>query len=359
VRRAAVLLLVLGSLAGCSPASLAWQEAALPALPAQGAIMLRDAAWCGDSWLVVGALKDTAGGTRPAAWTSTDGTTWTAGRMVPKTFYGEQDVMSAVACRSSSAAAVGGKSGGMHGNPRISSWRLDGGAWTEVPGEFELFGGNDAVNVGRIAAGPQGFLITGNRTSGAAVWRSPDAAGFTLTQGVPGLASDATGSTWAYDGAADPGGGWLVVGAVRPGGPLGWRSPDGKVWSRVPAAGPGEMQRIAGSLSAGVVTGDRFQAWRLDRGSWRPAGSFGSVHPGGVAAVSSLTFAAGRYFALVCDGAGYGLWTSGDGAEWTTSDLPAQWPARSDTTVTMAADGSRLVLIADDGNTARVFTAPA
>ena len=43
----------------------------------------------------------------------------------------------------------------------------------------------------RLVAGPAGFLITGNRTSGAAVWTSPDASEFEIIEAAPGLASDA------------------------------------------------------------------------------------------------------------------------------------------------------------------------
>ena len=375
MRRAAALLLLAGLVpAGCggerpapAPVPVAWRESALPA---DGAIMLRDAAACGGSWLVVGALRDDAGGTRPALWASTDGTTWQPRRMHPRTFYGEQNVLSAVTCRAGAGAAVGAKSGGMHGNPRVSSWRAAGGDWAEVPGEFQLFGGPDAVNVGRVAAGPRGFLITGNRVSGAAVWRSPDASAFTLVEGAPGLASDAAGATWAYDGVAAPGG-WLVVGAVRPPGrtdrdALGWRSADGSAWSRVPVAGgpgPAEMQRVAVSpagrpLAAGVA-GDVFRAWRLDGDAWRPAGSFGAVRRAGIAAVTSLTAVGDRWFAMASDGVGYGLWmSSDDGAHWAPVVLPALPAPGAQTTALVAGDAARLLLIVDDGTRGRLLSAP-
>ena len=50
-----------------------WREVTLPALagPA-GRVLLRDAAACGATWYVVGAIAGSGGSTRPAAWTSTD-----------------------------------------------------------------------------------------------------------------------------------------------------------------------------------------------------------------------------------------------------------------------------------------------
>ena len=86
---------------------------------------------------------------------------------------------------------VGAKSGGAHGNPRVTTWyRRDDGVFTDVVAAFELYGGPLAVTVGRIAGGPDGWLIAGARTSGAAVWLSDDATDFRLVDGDPALSSD-------------------------------------------------------------------------------------------------------------------------------------------------------------------------
>jgi hypothetical protein len=235
-----------------------------------------------------------------------------------------------------------------------------------VAGAFELFGGNDAVNAGRLAAGPAGFLIVGNRVGGAAVWVSRDASGFELRSGVPALASDDAGSTWADDAVA-VGGGWLVVGGVRPRGrtdrdALGWRSADGVVWSRVPADGGSpafeEIQRVGvvRGVPVGVgVSGSSFGVWRLDGARWRPVGSFG-VRRAGVSVVRSLAVVGDRLFCVTSDAAGYAVWVSPDGgASWAEVRSPAGPVAGPESSVTVAGSGARVVLVVDDGVDVRLF----
>ncbi|MGY0007631.1 hypothetical protein, partial [Micromonospora sp. I033] len=244
------------------PLRPAWQPVSLP-VPSglSGRLALRDAAACAGRWFVVGAVVDAAGMTHPAAWSSTDAATWRPLRAVPRSPYGVENVLTAVGCRDGRLAAVGGKSGGVHGNPRISTWRqVADGSLVEVPAEFELFGGADAVNTGRIAGGPRGWLVSGNRATGAAAWVSPDGADFRLVSGVPGLATDASGRPWAADGVAAPSG-WLMVGSVLPSGRTGsaavvWNSADGVAWRRAVLPGDGadqDLQRV-------VRTGDRMVA---------------------------------------------------------------------------------------------------
>ena len=76
---------------------------------------------------------------------------------------------------------IGSRSGGAHGNPRVTSWyqRADG-ALVDMQAPFELYGGPEAVSVRRVVAGPSGWLIAGNRLSGAAVWVSADATDFRI-----------------------------------------------------------------------------------------------------------------------------------------------------------------------------------
>lgn len=373
--RALAAALVAAVTAGCEsepeapppPVSIAWQASALTA---SDAIMLRDATECGGAWFVVGALRDKAGGTRPAGWTSRDARTWSPMTFAPRTFYGKQHVMYSVACTNGRLAALGAKTGGAHANPRTSSWQQTAsGALAEVSAPFELFGGPQAVNVARLDAGPPGFLIAGNRMSGAAAWVSRDAASFDIVERAPGLASDPAGETWAFDGvAAAPG--WLLVGGIVPAGrvdrdPLGWRSPDGRRWTRLPAAGAGkdyeELHRVTvlnGVPVAAGLRGGVFGAWRLDGDEWRPAGTFGTVRPGGASAVRSLAASDGRLIAVTGDAQGFGAWISVDqGGSWRPAAIPAV-PAGAEHAVslTAAADG-RLVLLTDDGTNGRIHLA--
>ncbi|MFD0593496.1 hypothetical protein ACFQZ4_13975 [Catellatospora coxensis] len=172
------------------------------------------------------------------------------------------------------------------------------GPMHEVIAGFQLYGGPDAVNVARLAGGPRGWAIAGNRLAGAAVWLSPDAAEFGLREGVPELAGDARGETMAYDVTPVPDG-WLMVGALSPADridrdALAWLSPDGERWSRVPAPASPEYEEfdrvavVAGTPYAVGLRGARFGAWRLVDGGWADAGVFGSTRPGPVAWVAEL-----------------------------------------------------------------------
>ncbi|PWR05230.1 hypothetical protein DKT68_27980, partial [Micromonospora acroterricola] len=237
-----------------------WQPLTLPAPPGgAGRLLLRDAAACAGRWFLVGGVADTAGGTRPAAWTSLDGTTWAVVPIRADSFYGRQNVLLSVACRDGRAAVIGAKVGGAHGYPRVSTWRQRAdGTLLEVQASFETFGGPKAVNVSRLAAGAPGWLIVGNRSAGAASWvSSPEAAEFALVEGAPELASDGAGVTWAFDAVAVPAG-WVAVGGLLPAGridrdPAVWSSPDGRSWRRtVLPGGPEyeELQRV--TLVGGV-----------------------------------------------------------------------------------------------------------
>jgi hypothetical protein len=67
-----------------------------------------------------------------------------------------------VACVDGWVAALGAKSGGAHSDPRTSSWYLTtAGQLQEVTAPFGLLGGPQAVNVARLDAGPDSFLISG------------------------------------------------------------------------------------------------------------------------------------------------------------------------------------------------------
>lgn len=356
---------------GPAPVVVAWRESVVPVPPGgAGRVVVRDAVACPGAWFVVGAVRDAAGGTRPAAWSSGDGARWSPVRVAAVSFYGRQNVLSSVACRDGRMAALGAKSGGAHGNPRTSSWVQGAdGVLREVRAPFELFGGPYAVNVARMDAGPRGFLISGNRMSGAAVWTSADAARFTIRERVPGLASGPGGESWAFDAVGLPDG-WLVVGGFLPAGRVDrdaavWWSADSSVWRRLPVTGASggyeEVHRVVvrGAEPVGVgLRGAAFGAWRLAAGQWRPAGAFGVVPGGGAAAVRSLSVAAGRLFCVTADSAAYGMWVSDDGgSSWRVSPVPVPVRPVAETAVAVAGGGGRVVLVADDGATGRLYVA--
>ncbi|HEY0701051.1 MAG TPA: hypothetical protein VGD43_24970, partial [Micromonospora sp.] len=322
-------------------------------------------------WFLVGAVAGADGATRPVAWTSADGAGWTPLVPTPRSPYGVENVLYAAGCRDGRLAAVGAKSGGVHGNPRVSSWRQTADrSLVEVPAEFELFGGPRAVNVGRVAGGPAGWLIAGNRVAGAAVWTSPDAGGFRLLEGTPGLATDATGRTWAYDVTAPSSGGWLVVGSLTRTGrtdsdPVTWTSTDGATWRRDVLADTPEsedLQRVArldGRTAALGLRGDGFGVWIGGPDGWQRAGGFRPASVTGALSVSSLTAAPGWLVAAVAAGAEHSLWASADqGRSWRPVAAPVDTPAGGDRAVAVAAAGARLLLLVDDGRSSQLFWAP-
>ncbi|MEU6075237.1 hypothetical protein [Micromonospora sp. NPDC047074] len=376
------LVAVLGVLAvlltGCDRAPAApveeplrprWQPLALPAPPgASGRPLLRDAVACAGRWYVVGGLADEAGETRPAAWSSGDGVSWSALPVAPSSFYGRQHVLYAAACRDGLLAALGAKNGGAHGNPRTGTWsQSTGGALREAPAPFELYAGPRAVSVSRVAVGSAGWLIAGARIDGAAVWTSPDGVRFTVREGVPELASDGRGRTVAYDAVAAPSG-WWVVGAVLPPGattlaPLAWGSVDGRAWRRValPASdGRGQAQRVASVEGAVVAVGpvrEGFAGWRLAGGEWRRVGGFGAAGPG-VSSVDGLVPVGRDLVAVTRDGGGHGLWLSVDsGDSWRVMVMPGAVADGGDTAVAVASLGDRLLLVTDDGEASRAWSA--
>ena len=340
----AILALVLVA-AGCtSPApTLHWRKTDVPGV-------LKDAIDCAGRWYVVGTVPGTGDATRPAGWASTDGHTWQGLTFapLPGSYYGPQNVISSVGCSNGTVAMVGAKPGGAHGNPRVSTWRQrPDGVLAEVAATFETYGGDQAVNVGHIVGGPEGFLITGNRTSGAAVWLSPDGARFRLYENVPGLAGDAGTETAARDAAPTADGRWVVVGgAARKGSldqvPAIWL---GDSWTRATVQSGGgynELQRavrLGDDIVAVGPRGSSFGAWIGHGTSWAEAGAFGDA----TGTVLSLAAAGASLFALVQIGSERVLWRSADRAgSWQRVALPGANPtavAGRAGTVLLAADG--------------------
>lgn len=369
------------------PVGLSWQEVRLPAPPAGERIILRAAAVCGGRWYLAGAYGGAGDATRPAAWTSEDGRDWFAMTVRADSYYGVRSVIFTAACREGRLAAIGGKPGGAHGNPRMSSYHLVPAAdgtevLTEVAARFELFGGPTATNVGRLSAGPAGWIITGNRASGAAVWLSRDASQFEIVEGAPVLSSTPGLVTWASD-AAGHDGQWMVVGGTIAAGRIDrdaavWTSADGATWQSVPAPGSPEYDEMTlvveqgDGLVAVGQTGATFQAWRLTEAGWRLGGRFGSTQQsgassrGGAVIAADLAVAGGTLVTAVIVGGMYELWSSADrGDSWRPVVAPMAMPAGATQGLALAgvpaAGGTpdRVLLAVDDGTGAKVFLAGA
>ena len=235
---------------------------------------------CGDGWWVVGAVfldrPTETRDTRPAAWFSADRETWVSVPVDARTYWGRRAILNSVACSRDRIAVVGARSGGAHGNPRVTSFWLDGETLVDVSAVFTQYGGVSATNVGPISGGPTGWLITGNRTSGPGVWFTDDPREFTRVEAEPGLTDDGDlesltqGGGWAGDE-------WVVVGGGARTGrhldpdPLAWTSPDGLTWTpqEMPATEAAEDAQRVLALDDGrlLVVGrsdQRFAAWLRD-----------------------------------------------------------------------------------------------
>ncbi|HZM81585.1 MAG TPA: hypothetical protein VFC19_38165 [Candidatus Limnocylindrales bacterium] len=345
-----------------------WRELSLPKPPGpDGRLVLRDAVPCDGIWYVVGAVANAAGDTRPAIWRSDDGQAWLPVKLIPHSFYGELNVLYSAACKGRRLAALGSKPGGAHGNPRVSTWQqLPDGSFDEVmTAAFEVYGGPQAINVGRMAAGPAGFMMAGNRYSGAAVWFSPDSAEFKILERVPELASDSRGETWANDVAVTPQG-WVVVGGILTDGridrdPMGWVSSDGVAWRRTKASSTDvyeEFQRVVvrdGKVFAVGIDGQGFAAWRLDGDQWTRTATFGAIN--GLGATRASTVVDGKLLCVISDGSAHHLFLSADGVSWRAVQGPSEMPSTADALTYAAAFAQRLVLLIDDGRVGRLWVA--
>jgi hypothetical protein len=332
----------------------AWQELQLPTPPDGWRNDVRALTACDGTWYATGALMKPQEDPKPAAWTSSDGRTWAALTIKPETYYGERNIIYAAACRAGRLVAIGGKAGGAHGNPRLSTWYTDvQQQLTEVEARpYTIFGGEDAVNTSRIAAGPTGWLLAGNRTSGAAAWFSSTGERFDLIENAPGLASTNDVETYATDVIA-LGNQWLMIGArTAKGGtrdPSAWIANDLKNWrvEALPATDRfEEMQRATavGDTILGVgPQGDHFASWRREAdGTWHEAGAFGAVAGTIPGSVTALVAHKGQAWAVVRAGSGYEIWTH------ATAWRPVRLPVAGASEVTAYDDGTTLIVATSD-----------
>ena len=199
------------------------------------------------------------------------------------------------------------------------------------------------------------------------MWLSEDATDFRLIDDDRGLSSDDTMETLAWDQVHD-GERWTVVGSAAVKGrlprvPMAWTSPDGEAWHRqeVPGSdGFTDLERVIrtpeGLLAAGL-RGDEFGTWERADGTWHRLGTFGALDPDRRAGpyVSGLTQFGARVFASVSDGTSYALWASADGREWRPVTTPTNPTTAGEHIMSVSSAGSSLILLADDGETGRVW----
>ncbi|GAA5114047.1 hypothetical protein GCM10023339_19160 [Alloalcanivorax gelatiniphagus] len=352
---------------------VAWVDHELPApAGAPGRTVVRDAVQCGDGWWVAGAVfldrPSETRDTRPALWFSTDRATWEAVPVEARTYWGRRAILNSIACSRERIAVVGARSGGAHGNPRVTTFRLDGGTLVDVPAVFTQYGGVSATNVGPVAGGPVGWLITGNRTSGPGVWFTDDPRGFTRVEAEPGLTDDGDLESLAQ-GAGWAGEEWVVVGAGARTGqhldpdPLAWTSSDGLTWTpqEMPATDEAEdVHRVTllddGRLLAVGRSGDAYAAWLRDDDGWSAAVGFGAIAEEwrGAPYVASLVTTPLGALATVSTGDHYELWRTADGREWSRVAVPLE-PQTAGDHALVVAGGDALLVVGDAGDGGHVW----
>ena len=369
------MVLPMGCDTGAEPEPVApdWHEVVVPDPSGPpGRIAVRDAVRCGGVWTAVGGVvlaepSDTRDA-RPAAWRSTDGVTWTALEVTATTYWGRRAILSTVACGSDRIVAVGARSGGAHGNPRVTTFFEKLGGLDDQRAPFNLYGGATATNVGPITGADPGWLITGNRISGPAVWHSTDGRDFTIEEDVPGLA-DEDGFTSLAQAATWDGSDWVVVGGGNATStldrePVVWSSPDATSWQRLEVPGTDgfddleRVRAVGADLVALGLRGDGFGVWRREGDDWSLGQRFGVLPEDATRSpfVSSLVGGERGLWSTTSDGASYAMWHSPDGKEWTTVSLPAGAPETGgERILTVAAEGDTVLLLADDGTGGRLW----
>jgi hypothetical protein len=375
-RRDLVALTTVGLLllTGCggghhSPPSPAWHESSLPT-PAGSRAIVRDAAYCGGRWYVVGATATSPTRTRPAVWSSTDAEHWRAVRLdAGGDYYAARAILGSVGCSRGRIAVLGAKSGGAHGMPRTATWRQRGDrSLVAVRASYELYGGVRAVRVNRLSGSAQGWLIAGTRTSGAAVWRSDDARRFRIEEGAPGLADTRRATTQGFDAAWHDGAWWVVGTAVDRGGvetAMAWTPADGDRWTPRPLPVEASLatgERLTGTPRGLVAVGlddDAFAAWTLTDGSWTLTRAFGHRDPAGTEAayVAGLASVGGEVAVTYSDGAHFRLALGPAGGPYPDVAPPVSVPVTGDDQLAVAGGDGRFLLLADEGSGGRVWVA--
>jgi hypothetical protein len=160
------------------------------------------------------------GGTRkPVLWARSAGGSWHEVPLKVTSFYGAQATLASLSANGR-LNALGAVAGGAHANPRPSFFVGDATRVTEREQNFYVYGGENAVGIVGVAAGPSTLLMVGqwapdgHRASGA-LWTSPDGVTYVRHDEIPGLGDSADGKrTTSPQAAAAVGDRFVVVGSV-------------------------------------------------------------------------------------------------------------------------------------------------
>jgi hypothetical protein len=233
------------------------------------------------------------GGTRkPVLWERSPTGAWRDAPIAVTSFYGAQATLASMSSYQR-LTALGAVAGGAHANPRPSFFTGGTGGIAEHEQNFYVWGGENAIGIVGVAAGPDRLLMVGewapdgHRASGA-LWTSADGRAYVRHDEIPGLGDSLGGRrTTAPLAASYAAGRFVVVGSVtdltKPGlsiVPAVWLSDGLSVVQGTLPATPGELGgptdvtcdapaagRSTDCLAAGLLTGRGAQtlhAWRIE-----------------------------------------------------------------------------------------------
>jgi hypothetical protein len=216
-----------------------------------------------------------------AVWTSPGGLVWSRVPHDEAVFGGESDQdMNSVVGTERGFVAVG--EAWLGEDPDAAVWTSpDGLAWSRVPHDAAVFGGDDSQKIMSVTASEFGFVGVGFDRSGgdfadAAVWTSPDGVVWSrVPHDEEVFGGDANQQ---MDDVVMTESGFVVVGLEETDEDWDaamWTSPDGVVWSRVPhdeaVFGGDANQQVLSVVSAGsgmVAVGDEESGGDFDAAVW-------------------------------------------------------------------------------------------
>jgi hypothetical protein len=360
--------LVFAGLTACTPApatpvaSQHWERLDLPADFVASQLVVVDG-----ELVVAGSTN----GESPALLRARDGGGFDSIPVEPVSFYGAVARWYSVIADGSEIRALGGRTGGGHGNPRWSTWRGDRQHLAEQPPPgMEVFGGWRAGGmVGVAVAGGQPVLVGGRAgeepgldiavwLAQGADWVEQPSAGTPLAA-APGVLPFATSVTANGDGLLITGFTQRSVdGRVRVEAQLWSGSPAGS-WDRVDLAADSDAESSAesascdagGCLIAGRGDGElRVWSFDADHATAFPVPSVAV----GDAGIPAPVFWRGRATLIAPDEDGSALLVggaAGDLGTWELSAGPAGRP------VALASSGDTLyVLVAPEGGAVELWS---
>ena len=416
-RATAALAVALVATAGAQGATGGWHHIQHPALEGRGGLaFVADVVpiGAGRPWLLGGWTVDTDGLRTPTVWSSANGIAWTSRALPPTAAAERRDAVMFVARRGPTEIALGEQFDRI---VRNAGWVARDGTWRTLRDTADPLLAFDG-RVTAAAAGPDRFLaVAASQQTGLSrvrVFSSTDGTSWKVHSDIPlpngylfkplGMAvSDARivvvgatraargngiddGAIWTWaDGAwvrvdpaaaglAEPGRdsvgavayrrglGFVAGGVATRGGaevPVGWVSPDGVTWSRLPAKAftfpstGGAIHEISATSSGFVASGNSSSGilvWRSPTGHrWTALDTPKAAHPGGESIQLGAT--AKEMIVAVLRNGGSKVYRRGGSATWSVVSRPPAFPASSPVPAELrgvAVAGRRLVAVGSD-----------